>query len=271
MPNHVNPHPKNRCPKCGSTKITQSVRHSIWDYSISLVGLYPHDCNHYTCRHHFYARRNKSSSAENAIEQPIAASLYDRVNQERTLHLQFGLITETTTEDELETRLGEPETSVYPAKLGESNRYDFAGLQQLHPRKILTLTWMHNGNHKSHTICSQNRSGSAGRVKLGRNMTQCDVIFADQTVSGVNAEIYFDCQAKNFYLSNLRAINPPFIDHQKIISNAELQSGSTLYLGRVPISVKIEYDYAEIESTLSFDEPTHFFVRTVPRAECTAG
>jgi hypothetical protein len=251
------------CPKCGTAKVRQSVRRGVLEYLVSLVGVYPYECTYYTCLHRFYHRGHKFlAKSGNSGDRSVADYLYDGGGKETT-HKQKQIISSDRLIGSGQRRLlsVKPETNGYQADPNDLAEYDFVPLSQLQPRQVLTLTWNDRGQQKNYTIYSQNDNGVAGRVKLGRNPSQCDLLFADRTVSGVNAEIYFDCQLQKFLLSNLRAINPPFLDRQKVVSTTDLHSGVVLYLGRVPIAIEIGFDYAEIEPTLGFDGPTHLFDR----------
>ncbi len=267
-----------RCPKCGTKKVRQSSRRGVLEYLMSLLGVYPYDCTHYTCQHRFYWRgsRSLSQSSVRSLDRSALNNLYDPLKKEPYKQQLPSDRQLDPVPGSLQPQLKSSDTEYhtlpqFPAHdtqnqdsqpvTNDPSRYDFLPSSQLQPRKILTLNWSENGEPKQQLIYSQNDKGVAGRVKLGRNPDLCDVVFKDLTVSGVNAEIYFDRQLQDFYLSNLRASNPPFIDRQKAISTMALASGMVLYLGRVPITIEIEIDYAQIESTGGFDRPTHLFER----------
>jgi FHA domain len=259
-----------RCPKCGSDKVRQTVRRGIFEYLISLFGVYPYDCTYYTCLHRFYSkRRNSSANSQNSIDRPVLDRLYHGMRKKTSIQPEQILSNRKIDNSQERQQSGsiDSQTNGSAPDNRDSSRYDFSPSSQLQPRRILTLTWNNNGKERQHVIYSQNHKGVPAKIKLGRDPDRCDLVFTDRTVSGVNAEIYFDSQLQDFYLSNLRAINPPFLDRQKVISTAVLQSGVVLYLGRVPIAIEIGFDYAQVEPTLGFDGPTHLFGRSASSHE----
>ena len=46
---------ERKCPKCGSSETARSQRIDLEDRLLSLVNLYPHRCQHFSCKHRFQA------------------------------------------------------------------------------------------------------------------------------------------------------------------------------------------------------------------------
>jgi serine/threonine protein kinase len=103
----------------------------------------------------------------------------------------------------------------------------------------LVLEWEENGELKTRTIIEKQQSKSHGKVRIGRDPQQCDIVLPDLTVSGLHVEIFFHAEKQRFYLRNLRQQNPPIIDGQLLLAGEiPLFSGSSLRLGQQNFKVK---------------------------------
>jgi pSer/pThr/pTyr-binding forkhead associated (FHA) protein len=221
------------------------------------LGLYPYQCQHYTCQHRFYRKLNCSAANHEDISiSSVSENLYSDIRSEVT---DTGYLVKPEVLSHLSERepISEPLNGriqkFTPQLVSNVTHYDFRPPTSVIPSKFLTLTWRELGKQQIHTISSESIDGDPIRVTLGRDRSRCDLVFIDQTVSGLNAEIYFDDDLEAFYIRNLRPINPPFVNDQKVVSSTRLASGMLLSLGKVAITIEIESDAFEIEPTILFD------------------
>jgi hypothetical protein len=251
-----------RCPQCGSEKIRRYSPVNLWENMLSLVGIHPYQCSHYTCQHRFYRKfKPFAASNEESVISSVSENLYGGQhyqildNQHLVDRHLLGNLYDSKKSDKVST---ETTTELTPKVISNNvTHYNFRSESSVLCRKFLTLTWYEHGRKQTHTITSESKNGHPNRVTLGRDPSRCDLVFVDRTVSGLNAEIYFDDSTGDFWLRNLRPINSPFINNQKVISSACLEAGVTLYLGKVAITVEIENDYYDLEPTLLFDRGEH--------------
>lgn len=102
----------------------------------------------------------------------------------------------------------------------------------------LTLTWTELDRPKTQTIDSFKYEEMSQVFRLGRDPSQCHLVFAENTVSRLHAELFFRGELQRFYLRNLQPKNPPKIDGGTLISGeAALHSGSTIELGQLQLTV----------------------------------
>lgn len=102
----------------------------------------------------------------------------------------------------------------------------------------ITLEWREAGQTKRETIHDNQPSKHPGRIRLGRDPMQCDIVLSDPTVSGLHIEIFFNSQYQSFALHNLRDINPPIVDGRQLnYGEAFLSTGSSIYLGQLELIV----------------------------------
>lgn len=101
----------------------------------------------------------------------------------------------------------------------------------------LTLEWIESSQNKSYTFEHSSTNHHPGTLKLGRDPSQCDLIFQDQTISGLQAEILFDPSSSEFRLRNLRPSNPPRVDGNPLTGEITLKVGTQIYLGRLRLTV----------------------------------
>ncbi|MEA5619890.1 FHA domain-containing protein [Cronbergia sp. UHCC 0137] len=102
----------------------------------------------------------------------------------------------------------------------------------------LTLEWEDDGQKKIQQIFEQQASKNPGTVRLGRDPLQCDIVLTHGTVSGLHVEIFFDFPQQKFYIRNLRSLNPPLVDGQKLVQGEMcLTKGSIIYLGQQKLQV----------------------------------
>jgi hypothetical protein len=102
----------------------------------------------------------------------------------------------------------------------------------------ITLEWQEAGQIRRETIRDRQRSTYPGTVRLGRDLTRCDIVLSDPTVSGLHVEIFFNSSTQSFAVRNLRITNPPIVDGRQLINGeAPVSRGSTIYLGQVELTV----------------------------------
>ncbi|MBF2008212.1 MAG: protein kinase [Chlorogloeopsis fritschii C42_A2020_084] len=103
----------------------------------------------------------------------------------------------------------------------------------------LTLEWVEDGQVKYRTILEKQQSKNPGKIRIGRDPEQCDIVLPDPTISGLHVEIFFHSPKQRFYLRNLRQQNPPIIDGQLLLAGEmPLAAGSTLRLGQQNFRVR---------------------------------
>lgn len=250
-----------RCPKCGSDKVHRYSPINLGENLLSLIGITPHQCTHYTCQHRFY-RRLKKSSIES--QQSTITCVSDRLYGHLRHETEGGSSRFPAPQIDNLTTIPQSEILVIPdrhppvsERVSNVHHYDFRSPSSVICRKFLTLTWREGGTKQSHTIGSENKHGFPTRVHLGRDPSRCDLVFADQTVSALHAEIYFDDDSENFYLRNLRPANPPFLNDRKVVAVTPLARGVVLYLGKVAIAIEIESEYYDLEPTILFERDEH--------------
>jgi hypothetical protein len=101
----------------------------------------------------------------------------------------------------------------------------------------LTLTWIEGGNPKTEVIHPQYPSKNPGTVRLGRDPSRCDIVLNESSVSGLQAEIFYDAGRGGFYVRSLRESNPPIINGHPLPSGeVPLGSTNTIQLGRLQMS-----------------------------------
>jgi len=101
----------------------------------------------------------------------------------------------------------------------------------------LTLEWTEQGQTRSQIIRPQQPTKFPGRVRVGRDPAQCDMVLSNPTVSALHIEIVFDSQQR-FLVRNLRENNPLYINGQPLSQGeAALHQGSVLRLGEAEVRV----------------------------------
>lgn len=102
----------------------------------------------------------------------------------------------------------------------------------------LTLEWIEAGQQKTYIITDNATGKHPGTIRLGRDPYLCDLVFSEPTVSGLQAEIFFDRNLQEFRLRSLRPSNPPRIDGQPLATGEmPLKPQSQIYLGRLRLMV----------------------------------
>jgi serine/threonine-protein kinase len=97
----------------------------------------------------------------------------------------------------------------------------------------LTLEWVQDEEVKMRKILEHQHSKNPGRIRIGRDPGQCDIVLLDPTISGLHVEIFFHPHKQKFYLRNLRQQNPPILDGQLLLAGEmPLTTGSSLQLGQ---------------------------------------
>lgn len=103
----------------------------------------------------------------------------------------------------------------------------------------LTIEWIEDGQIKYRTILENQASKKTGKIRIGRNPQECDIVLPDLTISGLHAEIFFHTEKQRFYLRNLRQQNPPIVDGQLLLAGEiPLAVGSHIRLGQQDFRVK---------------------------------
>lgn len=102
----------------------------------------------------------------------------------------------------------------------------------------LTLQWSEFGQTKIQVLRDQQPSKQLGKIRLGRDPALCDIIFQERSVSGLHVEIFFQPQAQQFFIRNLRQQNPPLVDGT-LLKQGDLpvRAGSRIKLGRVELQI----------------------------------
>lgn len=102
----------------------------------------------------------------------------------------------------------------------------------------LTLQWSEFGQTKIQVLRDQQPSKQPGKIRLGRDPALCDIIFQERSVSGLHVEIFFQPQAQQFFIRNLRLQNPPLIDGTLLKQgDLPIRAGSRIKLGRIELQV----------------------------------
>lgn len=102
----------------------------------------------------------------------------------------------------------------------------------------LTLQWSELGQTKTLILRDQQPSKQLGKIRLGRDPALCDIVFQERSVSGLHVEIFFQPQAQQFFIRNLRLQNPPLVDGT-LLKQGDLpvRAGSRIKLGRVDLNI----------------------------------
>ncbi|MGB3653155.1 MAG: FHA domain-containing serine/threonine-protein kinase, partial [Rivularia sp. (in: cyanobacteria)] len=103
----------------------------------------------------------------------------------------------------------------------------------------LTLEWEETNETKTFKITNNHLTKTPGKIRIGRDPQDCDVILSEPTVSALHVEIFFNQEKEKFYLRNLRHKNPPILDGQLLLAGEmPLSISSVLRLGRQHLKVK---------------------------------
>lgn len=121
----------------------------------------------------------------------------------------------------------------------------------------ITLAWTANGERVTRTLEVGESTLEPGVFRIGRDPDQCDVVMPsaterDRTVSRCHVEIAFDADRFGFYLTNLKANNPPYIGGQPVTAPVKLTRGCTIELGEVELVVE---DIAAVPETIIIQRP----------------
>ena len=103
----------------------------------------------------------------------------------------------------------------------------------------IIISWQEKDLTKIKTIRELQPSKNPGTVRLGREPSNCDIIFDDPSISRVHVEIFYNNQYDKFYLRNLKSNNPPIVDNELVVKPAEvvLNNNSVICLGQTKIQV----------------------------------
>jgi len=78
---------------------------------------------------------------------------------------------------------------------------------------------------------------STEKVKIGRKAGVCNVVLEDKAVSGEHCEVYM--RNHKVYIRDLGSSNGTFVDGKKIIEETEVQTGTTIKLGKLEYRVTL--------------------------------
>ncbi|MBW4486326.1 MAG: FHA domain-containing protein [Trichocoleus desertorum ATA4-8-CV12] len=102
----------------------------------------------------------------------------------------------------------------------------------------ITLAWTEGEQAETKTLHPWQASKQPGAIRIGRDPERCDWVLSHPTVSGLHVEIIFQPEQNQFYLRNLRAQNPPFVDGSRLEQGeVALQVGSKIGLGQLELYV----------------------------------
>ncbi len=102
----------------------------------------------------------------------------------------------------------------------------------------LTLAWSLQNHLHHYTFHQAATTKVAQKLRIGRDPAQCDIIFADRSVSSLHVELFFSAALDAALIQNLRPSNPPLIDgFQLTQGTANLSQGSQIQLGRIQLQV----------------------------------
>lgn len=102
----------------------------------------------------------------------------------------------------------------------------------------LILTWTELDRPKTQTIDSCKYEEMSQVFRLGRDPSQCNLVFLENTVSRLHVELFFRTELQRFFLRNLQPKNPPKIDGGALISGeVALHPGSSIELGKLYLTV----------------------------------
>lgn len=108
----------------------------------------------------------------------------------------------------------------------------------------INLEWTEEGRTRSQTISDTDNTKEVGKILIGRDEKQCDIILpsSEKTVSRLHIEIFYDSHRKGWFLKNLTgnrsSPNPVVVDGKMIILEEVLLSIGTVFkLGRITLKV----------------------------------
>ncbi|MDE5076189.1 MAG: FHA domain-containing protein [Trichodesmium sp. St5_bin2_1] len=121
----------------------------------------------------------------------------------------------------------------------------------------IIISWQEKELTKTKTIRELQPSKNPGTVRLGREPSNCDIIFDDPSISRVHVEIFYNNQYDKFYLRNLKSNNPPIVDNELVVKPAEvvLNNNSVICLGQTKI--KVIYNTNNILTAPTILQPTN--------------
>jgi predicted component of type VI protein secretion system len=130
----------------------------------------------------------------------------------------------------------------------------------------LTLQWQEGDQLKIQSIGDQHPSQHPGVVRLGRDPARCDIVFQDQSVSGLHVEVFW--QQDQVYIRNLRVSNPPLVDQTPLPQGAlPLHQGSKICLGRMELTVTAISNPVVQPRSLAAQSPESYGIRC-PNPTC---
>ncbi|BAW97451.1 hypothetical protein NIES970_24030 [[Synechococcus] sp. NIES-970] len=102
----------------------------------------------------------------------------------------------------------------------------------------LTLEWFLQNQQHQYTFQLTSITKVPQKLRLGRDPSQCDLVFADRSVSSLQAEIFFSSAHDAALIQSLRPSNPPLVDGYRLTQGtAPLSQGSQLQLGHIQLRV----------------------------------
>ena len=122
----------------------------------------------------------------------------------------------------------------------------------------VTLEWREGEQLQSRSISTAESTKQAGRIRIGRDAAQCDVVLTDpdKAVSRLHAELFLNESDHMVTLRNLTRDqegkqNPIMVDHHKVIhQEIPLSVGTSLQFGRILVTLSdIEVAHKALQST----------------------
>ncbi|WGV24215.1 FHA domain-containing protein [Halotia branconii] len=109
----------------------------------------------------------------------------------------------------------------------------------------ITLEWIENGRQRSEIISSEDNLKEKGKISIGRDKNQCDIILpiSEKSISRLHAIMFYDFHNNCFFIknstSNRPQPNPVIVDGRKIIyEQIGVYSGSLIQLGKISLKIK---------------------------------
>ncbi|MEM7727525.1 MAG: FHA domain-containing serine/threonine-protein kinase [Cyanobacteria bacterium P01_A01_bin.45] len=124
------------------------------------------------------------------------------------------------------------------SSLGDATRETNQPLVEARTEYEMVLEWVEAQQVITHAIWESQDSKKPGKIRIGRNPQQCDIVLCEPTVSGLHIEIFFHSGKQQFYVRNLRQKNPPVVDGQLLLAGEiPINQGSYVRLGRQTLKV----------------------------------
>lgn len=127
----------------------------------------------------------------------------------------------------------------------------------------VTLEWREGEQLRSQTLSTTQTTKQAGKIRIGRDEAQCDVVLTDseKTVSRLHAELFLNSTDHMVTLRNLTRDhegkqNPIMVNHHKVIhQEIPLSVGTSLQFGRMLVTLS-DIEVAQAAVTPSKAQPS---------------